>query len=100
MSIITRRNFIAGLGAAIAAPAIIRTAGLIMPIKVQPIILPNGMWLESLASRKDLEQFWSGVKDVWPEHERGTLYRLHDGAKVSNYMPLSELRVAPRFRPS
>ena len=33
-----RRGFIAGLGALLAAPAIIRTPGLLMPVKAPPII--------------------------------------------------------------
>lgn len=36
-----RRGFLAGLGAALAAPAIVRTAGLLMPIR-PAIIEPEG----------------------------------------------------------
>lgn len=32
----TRRSFIAGLAAALAAPAIVRTPGLLMPVRPQP----------------------------------------------------------------
>lgn len=34
---IQRRNLLAGLGALLAAPAIIRTPGLLMPVKAAPI---------------------------------------------------------------
>jgi hypothetical protein len=35
-----RRTFLFGACGLVAAPAVIRTAGLLMPIKVQPIIVP------------------------------------------------------------
>lgn len=37
---IQRRGFLAGLAAALAAPAIIRTPGLLMPVK--RVLVPNG----------------------------------------------------------
>ena len=42
--ILSRRGFLAGLGAALAAPAVIRTPGLLMPVRsivpaIEPLLL-------------------------------------------------------------
>lgn len=66
--ILTRRTMFAGMAAAIAAPAIIRTPGLIMPIKpVQGYIWMDGdagrTWrvLGMCGQRQDLgELIWQG----------------------------------------
>lgn len=89
---LSRRGLIIGLGASLAAPAIIRTAGLIMPIKV--IQLPNGMWLE--------RDHGAGIEAaMYPGYDAvaSQLYRLRDGLKTSPYVPLGDLRVAVRFEP-
>lgn len=41
---IPRRGLLAGLGALLAAPAIIRTPGLLMPVKPPPIVLTGVDW--------------------------------------------------------
>lgn len=40
----TRRSFIAGLAAALAAPAIVRTPGLLMPVSPPPRLYPATDW--------------------------------------------------------
>lgn len=42
-----RRTFLRGLVGLIAAPAIIRTPGLIMPVKAMPVVVPTvwSTWL-------------------------------------------------------
>ena len=44
---LARRGFLGGLGALLAAPAIIRTPGLLMPVKP---VLPLGLTLEQYAN--------------------------------------------------
>ncbi len=51
MPMIPRRGLLAGLGALLAAPAIIRTPGLLMPVKPPPLVMGvDGMdWCGQLA---------------------------------------------------
>ena len=53
----SRRGFIAGLGALIAAPAIVRVAS-IMPVKTLPISLTRHPWYDHEASHRMREEFY------------------------------------------
>ena len=84
---LSRRGLLVGAAAVLAAPAIIRTTGLVMPIKV---------W------RGDVRWLEIGDYAVPPSFLTfvgGLPYRLRDGLKVGPYLPLAEHRTAVRFRP-
>lgn len=66
-----RRGFIAGLGALLAAPAIIRTPGLLMPVKVQPVEEMH-MW----------SMFGNGSV-ILPQSFIGTVWRVHNDGDVT-----------------
>ncbi len=53
-----RRGFLAGLGLLVAAPAIIRTPGLLMPIKPQ-LILPGNFELEGYRLDPSMAYEWA-----------------------------------------
>jgi hypothetical protein len=76
-----RRGFLTGLTAALCAPAIIRTPGLIMPVKVLKteqygrsialMALPDLRMIQEMAflegmSQKIVAQFWYGNADLHP----------------------------------
>jgi hypothetical protein len=44
---ISRRGFLGGIVAALAAPAIIRTPGLLMPVKRALIVEPDSAWVQA-----------------------------------------------------
>jgi hypothetical protein len=63
-----RRGLIAGLGALLAAPAIIRTPGLLMPVK--PVVLGRMLWPEpgtgySAGDIITIDEPWSNVYHAW-----------------------------------
>lgn len=58
--LIARRSFLAGM-AAVAAPAVIRIPGLLMPVKppliIHPVVEPLPRWWWNAATRDALRQF-------------------------------------------
>lgn len=69
--ILSRRGFLSGLGAALAAPAIVKVASL-MPIKAPPLVLVNGYadFDTAAAHVRATERFSASLGDfrstLWP----------------------------------
>ena len=62
---ISRRCFLSGLGSAlvaIAAPAVIRTPGLLMPVRQPPVIVPTAAEVDAFAAGN-----WEHVE--WLEYQ-------------------------------
>lgn len=89
--LLSRRSFFFGIGATLA---VIRTPGLIMPIKPF-LITPSGLWVEPglYARTAPAEVHFHGATSF------EQLYRVHDGDKVGEYKRLADLGVAIRFQP-
>lgn len=51
---IARRSFLLGLGSLVAAPAVIRTAGLLMPVRSW---LPETLWRQTILGALSKPQF-------------------------------------------
>lgn len=67
----TRRGLIGGLATLLlAAPAVIRIPGILMPIKPQLVTEP-GISIHDLISLADEEIFWS----AWPEVNKEAYFR-------------------------
>ena len=90
-----RRSFLGGLIVALAAPAIIRTPGLLMPIKPQ-LILPGNFELEGYRLDPAMirpGRFDAVVEIPLPEEpERSEIFAVHlRGKPVSRSVKISEL---------
>lgn len=98
----SRRGFLTGLGAAfVAAPAVIRTPGLLMPVKpalVQPPAIR--MWGSFIGGWFVVEDFDQSTRTFWPatyDHDTATHSVSILGA--GHVMPLSSPFLPP-FIPS